>query len=103
MGFSRTLPLGETLSASRRLRGERGIWQRRYWEHTVRDERDYAAHMDYIHFNPVKHELVAHVADWQFSTFHRCVRQGFYPAAWKAPGGDIGECGERGGPDTGHE
>ena len=41
-----------------------GIWQRRYWEHSIRDERDYAAHMDYIHFNPVKHGLVANPGDW---------------------------------------
>src|SRR5262245_18124287 len=53
--FSRTLPKLEAISASRSARGERGIWQRRYWEHTVRDERDFAHHVDYIHFNPVKH------------------------------------------------
>ena len=96
MGFSRSVAPGETLSVSRRVRGERGIWQRRYWEHTVRDERDYAAYMDYIHFNPVKHGFVAHAADWEFSSFHRCVRQGLYPAEWTAAGGGIGEWGERG-------
>jgi putative transposase len=57
--FSRSLPEGEQVSASRRGKGERGIWQRRYWEHTLRDESDYAAHMDFIHFNPVRH---AHVS-----------------------------------------
>jgi hypothetical protein len=51
-------------------RGERGIWQQRYWEHTIRDDRDFAAHMDYTHFNPVKHGLVAHPADWPHSSFH---------------------------------
>lgn len=75
MGFSRKIPSGEPLSTSRRLRGERGIWQRRFWEHTIRDERDYATHLDYIHFNPVKHGYAAHPADWQFSSFHRAVRQ----------------------------
>src|SRR5215211_3224537 len=53
--FSRSLPQGEQVSASRREKGERGIWQRRYWEHVLRDDADYAAYMDYIHFNPVKH------------------------------------------------
>lgn len=52
-------------------RGERGIWQRRYWEHLIRDEADYRAHMDYVHFNPVKHELVKRVRDCPYSTFHR--------------------------------
>ena len=54
-----------------RRKGERGIWQRGYWEHTVRDDRDYTAHMDYIHFNPVKHGLATSPADWLFSSFHR--------------------------------
>jgi putative transposase len=53
--FSRGLPAGERRSASRAKKGERGIWQRRYWEHTLRDEEDFARHADYIHFNPVKH------------------------------------------------
>jgi putative transposase len=52
-------------------RNERGIWQRRYWEHLIRDERDLAFHIDYCWFNPVKHGLVANVEDWPFSTFHR--------------------------------
>jgi len=64
--FSRSITPGEALSPSRRVRGERGIWQRRYWEHTVRDERDYVSHMDYIHFNPVKHGLAASAAEWEF-------------------------------------
>ena len=54
-GFSHALPGGERTSASRAGKGERGIWQRRYWEHTLRDENDFARHLDYIHFNPVKH------------------------------------------------
>ena len=53
--FSRRLPATEAVSASRLEKGERGIWQRRYWEHTLRDENDYSRHIDYIHFNPVKH------------------------------------------------
>jgi putative transposase len=53
-------------------RGERGTWQRRYWEHTLRDDRDLAAHLDYIHFNPVKHGLVEHPAEWPHSSFRLC-------------------------------
>jgi putative transposase len=82
MGFSKALPRTERLSAVRTRRGERGIWQRRYWEHLIRDERDYQAHMDYVHINPLKHGLVGHVADWPYSTFHRRVAEGIYPANW---------------------
>ena len=52
------------------------------WEHLIRDERDFAAHMDYVHFNPVRHGLVEKAADWPFSTFHRLVEDGFYPRDW---------------------
>ena len=84
--FSRALPAGEIVSRSRAERGERGIWQRRYWEHTVRDEADFARHVDYIHFNPVKHGHVTQVKDWRHSSFHRMVRLGIYPEDW---GGDV--------------
>ncbi len=80
--FSRSLPRTETVSSVRVRRGERGIWQRRYWEHMIRDERDYRAHMDYVHINPVKHGLVCCVADWPYSTFHRLVAEGVYSANW---------------------
>jgi putative transposase len=93
--FSRSIPPGEALSISRRARGERGIWQRRYWEHTIRDERDYGSHMDYIHFNPVKHGLAARAAEWEFSSFHRCVKQGMYPADWTSVDDTVGDRGER--------
>ena len=73
-GFSRGLPKGERVSRSRGRKRERGIWQRRYWEHTLRDERDFARHADYIHFNPVKHGHVRRVRDWPFSSFHRMVQ-----------------------------
>ena len=82
MEFSKALPRTERLSAVRTRRGERGIWQRRYWEHLIRDERDYRAHMDYVHINPVKHGLVECVADWPYSTFHRMVEEGIYPGNW---------------------
>jgi putative transposase len=80
--FSRGLPRGEPVSASRAEKQERGIWQRRYWEHTLRDEADFARHVDYIHFNPVKHGYVSRVRDWPHSTFHRMVRLGLYPLDW---------------------
>ena len=88
--FSRALPNGEAVSQSRTERGERGIWQRRYWEHTIRDEGDFARHVDYIHYNPVKHGHVTRVTDWSHSSFHRMVRQGIYPDDW---GGDTKELG----------
>lgn len=84
MAFSKAIAPGEPLSISRQARGERGIWQRRFWEHTIRGDEDYAAHVDYTHFNPVKHGLVASAAAWPYSTFHRAVAQGRYPSAWSA-------------------
>ncbi len=84
--FSKSLPKNERLSIVRRQRGERGIWQRRYWEHLIRDERDYRAHMDYVHINPLKHGLVSQVSDWPYSTFHRLVERGIYSPDWA--GGD---------------
>ena len=89
MEFSKALPRTERLSVVRIRRGERGIWQRRYWEHLIRDERDYRAHMDYVHINPLKHGLVRCVADWPYSTFHRLVEEGIYPKNWA--GGNEGE------------
>jgi putative transposase len=80
--FSRSLPECYPRSRSQILKNERGIWQRRYWEHTLRDEEDYRRHMDYIHYNPVKHGHVNCVADWPHSTFHRYVEAGIYPNDW---------------------
>ena len=80
--FSRQLPRAEHLSASRRRNGERGIWQRRYWEHAIRDSRDLASHVDYVHFNPVKHGHVGDVSAWPHSTFHQYVRRGWLPPGW---------------------
>ena len=81
-GFSRCVPPGERRSRSRTNRGERGIWQRRYWEHLIRDDEDYRRHADYIHWNPVKHGWVKRVRDWPYSSFHAYVRRGVYPADW---------------------
>lgn len=80
--FSRCLAPGERTSLSRDSKAERGVWQRRYWEHTIRDDSDFAVHMDYIHYNPVKHGLVSRPSDWPYSSFHRLVRLGVYPPDW---------------------
>jgi putative transposase len=66
----------------RSARGERTIWQRRFWEHLIRDDRDFAAHLDYIHLNPVRHGLVTAARDWPHSTFSSWVCQGAYDLAW---------------------
>lgn len=58
------------------------LWQHRFWEHLIRDERDFRQHMDYLHANPVKHGLVDAAIDWQWSSFHRWVRRGVYPSDW---------------------
>ena len=80
--FSRALPLDEYRSAVRLHRGERGVWQRRYWEHLIRNEADFRRHIDYVYVNPLKHGLVQRVEDWPYSSFHRDVRAGLYPADW---------------------
>ncbi|MCW8307577.1 transposase [Acidiphilium sp. PA] len=93
-GFSVRLAKGESRSASRIAKGERGVWQRRFWEHTIRDEADFRRHVDYCHFNPVKHGLVGHAGNWPFSSFRRAVARGDYPAGWGGGaemGGGFGE------------
>jgi len=80
--FSRALPPDEPVSPSRARKAERGIWQRRHWEHAIRDETDFERHADYIHFNPVKHGHVLRVRDWPYSSFHRVVRLGILPEDW---------------------
>lgn len=92
--FSKSVPTIEHRSAVNRRRGERGVWQRRFWEHTIRDDRDYAAHMDYIHFNPVEHGHVQTAADWLFSSFHRCAANGIYPPSWRGTDSEPPEAGE---------
>ena len=80
--FSRSLTREGRPTAVQERRGEKGIWQRRYWEHLIRDERDFRHHIDYVHINPVKHGLIQRVGEWPYSTFHRLVEQGIYPADW---------------------
>jgi REP-associated tyrosine transposase len=96
-GYLEQVGPGEMRNDSRMSRGEAAIWQRRFWEHTIRDEEDLNRHRDYIHYNPVKHGLVKSVSDWPWSSFHRYMKMGYYEAGW----GDAAEeslktmeCGE---------
>ncbi len=75
------LPIAK-LSQSKINRNERGVWQRRFSEHQINSEANFIKHMDYIHYNPMKHGLVDKVSDWNYSSFHRYVRQGIYSADW---------------------
>ncbi|MGQ0633238.1 MAG: REP-associated tyrosine transposase [Planctomycetaceae bacterium] len=77
----------QVVSARRRRAGRRGVWQRRYWEHTIEDEDDFERHFDYIHYNAVKHKLARCPRDWPWSSFQRWVEYGVYPADWA--------CGQR--------
>ncbi|WP_244906905.1 hypothetical protein [Aeromonas bestiarum] len=76
------MPVTERRSQTRLLHGERGIWQRHYWEHLIRDEQDYRRHMDYVHINPLKHGHVTQAADWPDTTFHRHVATDIYAQDW---------------------
>lgn len=82
--FSGTIEPGERLTRRRQVKSERGIWQRRFWEHAIRDQDDFDRHLDYIHYNPVKHGWVEKVSEWPHSSFHRFVRLGYYPENWAA-------------------
>ena len=82
--FSRHIPKHEIISPSRVLKRERGIWQRRYWEHLIRDEHDYQSHIDYIHYNPVKHGHAQNPVDWPYSSIHQYIKRGELPKNWGA-------------------
>jgi putative transposase len=92
--FASSLPKQERLSEVRKARNERGVWQRRFWEHLIRDDADYARHVEYCYINPVKHGLVTRVQDWPHSSFHRDVRRGIFPQDWAGDVGVTGEFGE---------
>ena len=85
-GFSRRIPAGEAIRPARLAKRERGIWQRRYWEHQIRDDLDLTRHVDYIHYNPVKHGWVSRAVDWPHSTLHGYIARGILPADW---GGEV--------------
>ncbi|HHF7353291.1 TPA: transposase [Legionella anisa] len=80
--FTHQLQINESISPSRKKQGERGIWQRRFWEHLIRDEKDYEHHFNYIHFNPVKHGYVTCASDWPYSSIHRHIKSGLLPINW---------------------
>ena len=90
-GFSRRLAKDEFIGASRRDKRERGIWQRRYWEHQIRDETDLARHVDYIHYNPVKHGWAERPVLWPHSTLHGYIERGLLTSDW---GGGVGDEGD---------
>jgi putative transposase len=84
------------VDVARAPNGDLALWQRRFWEHTIRDEGDFERHVDYIHFNPLKHGLVERVRDWQHSSFHRYVKGGLLPEDWAGDISDTpGRYGER--------
>ncbi|MBL7002871.1 MAG: transposase [Gammaproteobacteria bacterium] len=85
-GFSRQIPKLEQINKSRKIKGERGIWQRRYWEHLIRDEKDYVRHFNYIHYNPVKHGYVERSVDWPHSTIHKYINLGVIDESWGCEG-----------------
>ncbi|MBN1888999.1 MAG: transposase, partial [Thermoflexales bacterium] len=87
------MPQPTVLSSSRQHKGEQAVWQRRFWEHRIRDETDFIRHVEYIHYNPVKHSLVKAPRDWEYSSFHRFVREGAYDQAWGSETGISFEAG----------
>ncbi|KTD35414.1 Transposase IS200 like protein [Legionella moravica] len=90
--FTKSL-IKERVKITKDHRGEYFLWQRRFWEHRIRDESDLQAHIDYIHFNPVKHGYVSSAKEWPYSSFHRYVQNGVLPENWGADGvqGEFGE------------
>lgn len=80
--FSRHFEVSAERSTSKIHKREKGIWQRRYWEHLIRDERDLNRHIDYIHANPAKHGHVSQIRDWPYSSFHRFVQEGVLAEDW---------------------
>ena len=95
--FTRRLQASGSLTAEAsgmRRKGQRSVWQNRFWEHQIRDEDDFARHVDYIHFNPVKHGWVMRARDWPYSSLHRYVRMGVLPADWGISAAIQGQFGE---------
>jgi len=96
-GCGRLFGSGKKVNISRSNRKEGVFWQRRFWEHVIRDEADFHRYLDYLHWNPVKHGYVKTPMDWPYSTLHRFVAQGLYPPNWggggveEIPGDKFGE------------
>jgi putative transposase len=80
--FSRSIEQREIIGASRRRKNEREIWQRRLWEHQIKNETSLQRHLDYVHINPVKHGHVARASDWPYSSIHRYIREGVMTLDW---------------------
>lgn len=95
-GFSRGIERRDPINASCMRKGERGIWQRRFWEHQIRDENDLARHIDYVHINPVKHGHAGMAINWPYSSIHRYIRNGLLASDWAADANLPDEAGERG-------
>ncbi|MGQ3891600.1 REP-associated tyrosine transposase [Legionella sp. CNM-4043-24] len=87
--FSRQVEPIELISSSRQGKRERGIWQRRFWEHIIRDEQDYERHLNYIHYNPVKHGYVESPSQWPYSSIHRYINSGILPMDWTTADAEI--------------
>lgn len=93
--FSIQLAREEKISFSRKRKGERGIWQRRFWEHLICNEKDYENHLNYIHFNPVKHAYVQKASEWPYLSIHRLINANILPESWafkENENGGFGEC-----------
>ena len=93
--FSRGVAKASSVNERQHRRRERGIWQRRYWEHLICDDNDFARHVDYIHFNPVKHGYANRASDWPYSSIHRYIRSGDVDADWGVSSDFVGKFGER--------
>jgi putative transposase len=91
--FSKDLPAAAGRSASKLAKREKGLWQRRFWEHQIRDETDLRRHVDYVHFNPVKHGHAKRVVDWPYSSFHAYVERAVLPGDWAGVDSDDGSEG----------
>jgi putative transposase len=94
-GFSRAIEQSENIPRSRMKKGERGIWQRRFWEHQIRDEDDLANHVNYVHINPVKHGHAAYASAWPYSSIHRYIRRGHLSVDWACDPAELRSGGER--------
>ena len=98
-GFSRQMPKKEIINQSKKNKRERGIWQRRYWEHQIRDDKDYENHVNYVHYvhyNPVKHGYVNQASEWSYSTIHQYIKNGILSQNWgKAYESEDRDYGER--------
>ncbi|MFA5959287.1 MAG: transposase [Tatlockia sp.] len=89
--FSRQFEPGEVINSSKKSKRERGIWQRRFWEHTIRNEQDYINHMNYLYYNPVKHGYVKTPLQWQYSSIHRSIHRGDWATAEAFDSSQFGE------------